>query len=493
MSARDLPERPDLAQYKKQAKDLLKAWRVGDSDALARLEHHPLLAAGRQAIQPAQLALSDAQVVLAREHGFDSWPTFSDAIAKRVARHRSDSIWKAAEDAIVAGDVRRLEQLMRDHEPVFRNERPRSFWNNTLSPDYGKVEPRLIIASTHSFESWEAFAAHAAAVKDPNSPVARFEAAVDAIVAGDLHTLQQLLERDPDLIRARSLRSHHSMLLHYIGANGVEGFRQHTPNNAVQIADALLAAGADVDARADMYGGSTTLGLVATSLHPKRAGVQGALMGLLLMHGAQSGKRGAGGGDVSLVTSCLANGRGGAAMFLAERGAPLDLESAAGVGRLDLVASFFNEDGSLKPTATPEQMRDGFTWACEFGQTPVVEYLLDRGMDVNTRLPRHHGQTGLHWASHGGCVETVKLLLRRGASVDTQDERFGGTPLAWALHGLAEEANELFEREAHYEVVALLVAAGSAVSPLWLTDENVSRDERLLTILRRGRTGSAAT
>jgi hypothetical protein len=367
---------------------------------------------------------------------------------------------------------------------MFRTERPRSFWNNTLSPDYEKVDPRLIIASTHAFESWDAFAAHAAAVKVVNSPVARFEAAVDAIVTGDRGTLEKLLERDPDLIRARSLRSHHSMLLHYVGANGIEGFRQHTPKNAVQIAEALLAAGADVDARADMYGGSTTLGLVATSLHPKRAGVQGALMGLLLMHGAR-GARGAGGGNVSLVISCLANGRGEAARFLAERGAPLDLESAAGVGRLDLVASCFNEDGSLKPSATPEQMRDGFTWACEFGQTSVVEFLLNRGMDINARLPKHHGQTGLHWAAHGGCGETVKLLLQRGASVDAQDERFGGTPLGWALHGLGEETAEL--REPHYEVVALLVDAGSAVSPVWLADEHVSADERLLTILHRGR------
>jgi hypothetical protein len=400
-----------------------------------------------------------------------------------VAEHHSDAIWKAAEDAIVAGDARRLEQLTRDHEPVFRNERPRSFWNNTLSPDYKKLDARQIIASTHSFETWDAFAAHAEAVKDVGSSVARFEAAVDAIVTGDLDTLGRLLEGDPDLIRARSLRSHHSMLLHYVGANGVEGFRQHTPKNAVQIAEALLAAGAEVDARADMYGGSTTLGLVATSIHPKRAGLQEDLIGLLLVHWAQAGKRGAGGGDVPLVISCLANGRGRAARFLAERGAPLDLESAAGVGRLDLVESFFTDDGSLKPSATPEQMRDGFTWACEFGQTSVVAFLLDRGMDINARLPKHHGQTGLHWAAHGGCVETVKLLLQRGGSVDMKDERFGGTPLDWALHGLAEETKDV--REPHFEVVARLLDAGSVVPPGCFEDENVSADERLVAILRR--------
>jgi hypothetical protein len=64
------------------------------------------------------------------------------------------------------------------------------------------------------------------------------------IVTGDLTTLDGLLDRDPELIRARSTRTHHSMLLHYIGANGVEGFRQRTPENAVQVAEALPGAGA---------------------------------------------------------------------------------------------------------------------------------------------------------------------------------------------------------------------------------------------------------
>src|SRR6202040_803444 len=101
----------------------------------------------------------------------------------------------------------------------------------------------------------------AESLKNRNSPIARFEAAVDAIVSGEVATLEKLLHRDPELIRARSTRKHHSMLLHYVGANGVEFFRQRTPKNAVQIADMLLKAGAEVEASADKYGGSTSLGL----------------------------------------------------------------------------------------------------------------------------------------------------------------------------------------------------------------------------------------
>src|SRR5262249_38323890 len=157
----------------------------------------------------------------------------------------------------------------------------------------------------------------------------------------------------------------------------------------------------------DAYGGrSTTLGLTATSWHPQAASVQLPLMELLIERGAIID--GPDGG--SAVNGCLHNGRGEAAEFFANHGAKLDLEAAAGVGRLDIVRSFLNDDRTPKPPATTEQMKDGFAWACEFGRTSVVEFLLKQGIEIDVRL-RHNGQTGLHWAALGGHADTVKLLL----------------------------------------------------------------------------------
>jgi ankyrin repeat protein len=289
---------------------------------------------------------------------------------------------------------------------------------------------------------------------------------VDAIVSGDSATLENLLSENSGLVRARSTREHRSTLLHYVSANGIEGFRQKTPKNIIEITKLLLAAGADVNAESDAYGGrSTTLGLAATSCHPENAGVQPALLELLIGHGAIiDGPDGA-----STVNSCLHNGRAQAAEFLASRGARLDLEGAAGLGQLDIVKSFFNDDGSLKPPATEKQRKDGFAWACEFGRTSVVVFLLQNGVDQ---------QVGLHWAALGGHPDIVKLLLELGAPVDAKDGRYDGTPLGWALYAWGTSPRRA-ELERYYEVVSLLARAGAKLDP-----ETMPSDPRMQAALR---------
>jgi Ankyrin repeats (many copies) len=107
----------------------------------------------------------------------------------------------------------------------------------------------------------------------------------------------------------------------------------------------------------------------------------------------------------------------------------LDLDWPAKTAVLNKSASFICSNPSiLRPPATPKQMKDGFAWACEFGRTDVVDFLLQKGMKLDAKLP-HNGQTGLHWAAYGAHASTVKLLLERGAPVDTRDESFDGTPL----------------------------------------------------------------
>ena len=182
------------------------------------------------------------------------------------------------------------------------------------------ADAQLVIARAHGFLSWADFATHLALLARDGSPVAAFESAADAIVTGDAATLQRLLREHPDLIRARSTREHRATLLHYVSANGVERLRQLSPRNIATIAKILLTAGAEVDAEADVYGGgSTTLGLVATSAPPAIAGVQQDVITVLLEQGARMDRPGSGGNGQDLIRACLANGQPEAADYLVSR------------------------------------------------------------------------------------------------------------------------------------------------------------------------------
>lgn len=323
-------------------------------------------------------------------------------------------------------------------------------------------DAQFVIARSHGFPSWAKFVRHIHNATDTNSLEARFEAAADAIVTGDVSTLKQLLRENPGLARQRSTREHRATLLHYCSANGVEGYRQKTPKNIAEIARILLEAGAEVDAGADVYGGDcTTLGLAATSVHPQQAGVQQSLMQLLLDHGAIMDRPAIAGHSHSLVLACLANGQPDAAKFLAERGAPLDFETAAGVGKFAVVKSFFDAEGNLKPPATHRQLQSGFLWASMCGQEDVAVFLLERGADVQDSADT--GATALHWAAGAGRVDLVKLLIHRGAPLEVIN-RWGGTVLEHAGYGFQHgPANVDF-----VPTFETLLAAGAKIRGSWL-------------------------
>ncbi len=88
---------------------------------------------------------------------------------------------------------------------------------------------QLALAREHGFASWPKFVGHLEGLARNNSPFSKFEAAVEAIVNGDISTLEKLLRENPALVRARSTREHRSTLLHYVSANGIEDFRQKRP------------------------------------------------------------------------------------------------------------------------------------------------------------------------------------------------------------------------------------------------------------------------
>ena len=112
------------------------------------------------------------------------------------------------------------------------------------------ADAQAVLAREYGFEGWLALAEFSEAIGRDGS-VGRFEAAVEAVISGDVATLRSMLRDNPELVRERSTRRHYATLLFYVAANGVEQGRQKTPANAVEIAKTLLDAGAEISVLAD--------------------------------------------------------------------------------------------------------------------------------------------------------------------------------------------------------------------------------------------------
>ena len=355
----------------------------------------------------------------------------------REYQQQADDLWQAWK----AGDGDAIRLVVRQHPRFTRSDVP---WlpkpmteAEIRNAPFDRADAQLAIARWYDFADWRRLEEYVAAVTR-EGPVARFEAAAEAVIDGDLETLKRLLQQDPDLPLARSTRVtdfsppvHRATLLHYVAANGVEGYRQRTPPNAVEVATMLLRAAAVVDALADMYGGQhTTMSMLVSSAHPARAGVQVALVETLLDFGAALEARGAGDWASPLGTA-LAFGYFPAAQALVRRGARVDmLPLAAGLGRLDDVQR-------LLPAATALDRHRATALAAQHGHADALRALLDAGEDPNRYNPKgNHGHsTPLHQAALAGHDQVVRLLVERGARLDIRDTIYDGTPLGWAEYG----------------------------------------------------------
>ncbi len=222
---------------------------------------------------------------------------------------------------------------------------------------------------------------------------AKFRPAIAAVRSGDLEKFKALVAADPSLSTSRSSTSHPT-LLQCVALDGKD-----KPNN-VEMAKVLIDADAELN---------EPLG-AAASIDNR------AVAELLIDRGAEVDGSG---GWAPLEEALYWNSRNVIALLL-ERGAKVqNLRMAAGLGRTDLIESYFNSDGSLKSEAGKinwpwgdletiagsnhnaagkqalgdrvnewPQDRQGivnnaFVYACMHGQIEAAKLLLDKGAEIN--------------------------------------------------------------------------------------------------------------
>ena len=416
-----LPPRPNLKQYKKRAKDLVTAAKSKDQGAIR------------------------------------AWATeWLETLVKLLGITFTPFIQGSLDGVVGEIEARVRETMTTPHAKGGR---------------FTLADAQFFIARAHGFENWSEFANHLERLFREDPEGREFEAAVDAVVTGDLSTLESLVRRHPDLIRARSARTHRATLLHYVAANGVEGYRQRTPPNAVAVARFLLEAGAEVDALGNTYGGDkyqTTMNLLVSSTHPAEAGLQPALVEVLLDFGAAiNGLE----EDESPLMTALAFGYSEAAETLARRGARVDnVIAAAALGRSDMVRSFVIDKATLRsdvpliapywmgiPNDPKAHIELAFVWACKFGRAQVVDFFLEMGVDPTAK--DSVGMTALHWAAANGLMDVIDKLLERGAPLEVENT-WGGTVLDSTVYSAL---NHHVDGADYLAVIETLISAGADV------------------------------
>jgi hypothetical protein len=477
-----LPGEPSLEQLRHQAKDLQRAIRAGDPAALAQAaEHYP-------GVPPAAAGfpLSAAQLVIARRHGFGSWPRLRGhvEIVQRYSRFPG-RLGAAAADRDPAGEFLRLACLTYEDDTPERWHRA-----GQLLRDH----PELPGTSVHA----------AAAAAD--------RAALAAILAGDPGAARReggpfrweplfylayarhdpAIGRDDVLGAARLLLAAgadpnagylwHGLLTPFTVLTGAFGEgelgprRQPRHPHAQALARLLLAAGADPNDGQALYnrmfgpdndhlelllefglgtgdGGPWRRRLGAAAGTPAEA-IRGQLgwaiahglldrVRLLAEHGADISAPGDDG--VTPAEFAATTGHPAIADYLVSRGArPPDLEPAAAFAAAALAG-----DGAAlgrlqaeHPGLARAVRRDRpglIVWAAAQGAPGAAALLVAAGWDVNARgrsdvpsdQPWH---TALHAAVEAGRPDLARTLLALGADPAARDERFGGTPLSWARY-----------------------------------------------------------
>jgi hypothetical protein len=377
MPVRRLPSNPNLDHLKYQAKDLLKEHAVRSPEAAQQLrEFHPrFLKASDAQIFAAPLRLSDAQLAIAREHGFASWTRLKAHVEKPMLAKRlnlphheriDDAIFRRAVELLDAGDVAGLRAHLIQH--------------------------RNLVHQHVTFEGGNYFRNPTLLEFVAENPVRH-----GTMPAKIVEIAKVILDAD-----AEPSARNEALMLISTGSVARESGKQ----------DSLIDLLCD-------YGADPNTAIRATVLH----GELGAANALLKRGAHIDLPVAAGLGRIEDVRRLLAGSNARSNLV----GLNLTESNSA--------RSSNDSKSSSESGSNTEDRHLALALASQYGHVEIVRVLLDAGEDPNRYNPigGHSHSTPLHQAA-AGHEDVVRLLVERGARLDLKDILWHATPADWAKH-----------------------------------------------------------
>jgi ankyrin repeat protein len=394
-----LPPDADLRQLRNQAKDLRRAWKKGDTDAIRRIaQSHPRFSGLTPAeVAAARFVLADAQLVIARELGFDSWPKLKKHI---------DSLGQPAtslHELVTGPDMQALRNaIARDPESV--NERN------------GAGLPPLYTAALYR-----------------NQPAIDFllehGATVDIFASaylGKASDAERLLQRDSDLARATT-------------PNGMTALHYAAMAGHFDVAEILLRHHSDVNAQDNR--GRTAL---AQACHagPWKSEPAEEIIQLLLDSGAKIDLfKAAAMGRTALIDSMLDqdgglidisdeqgrtalfhaahNNRFAAVKLLVERGADVNRSDAVGIAALHRTSQECSDE--LIQYLINHGAHAHLCCHVACGDLEGTRRILARHPEAASEIFYEFNAVG--YAIHSWQLGTLRILLAHGSTLSHEDQQ----------------------------------------------------------------------